>query len=131
SQYGTRSRETMDRKRKVPVMRRSPMTGFTVFARRLPAVGCAVLVAGMALAGAPAEAAVAPAPALTHTAVPRPPQARAVRVAPGIVWAERAASATARSRHKGVLVTAETTPSSEVTANPDGTFTLTASSSPV
>ena len=53
------------------------------------------------------------------------------RVPPAILAAERAASVQARASRKQVVVNAETDTGTLVTANPDGTFTLTETSGPV
>ena len=109
-------------------MHRSRSSWRPFAARRLAAVGCAALATATVLAWAPAQAAVSLAPA--HPAVPRPPDTRGVRISPTILRAERTASAKARAVRKKVIVSAETTTGSMVTANPNGTFTLTEDSSP-
>jgi len=87
----------------------------------------AACLAGVLAGGAPAQA-----------ATPQPGTAAAAQaghagaaIAPGILAAEKTASSKARATHAKVVVDVETTETSQVTANPDGTFTLTESSTPV
>jgi hypothetical protein len=89
------------------------------------AVAAALAVgAGLLMAGGPVGAAAA------ASRVPVPPRRQAVKVAPAVLAAERAASAKARATGTKVIVSAETNTGRLVTANPDGTFTLTETSSP-
>jgi hypothetical protein len=91
-------------------------------------IAAGLAVCAQVAGGIPALAAAAGAQA------PQPPatqHAPAAHVPAVILSAETAASAVARKGHKKVVVAAETTTSSQVTANPDGTFTLTESPGPV
>ena len=111
-------------------IQRSPRRAIAGSRIRLLSVAVAVVLGAGPLMTVSAAAAPAP-PGPAQARVPAPPNAKAARVDPVILAAEKAASARARSSGTKVTVGAETDTGTLVTANPNGTFTLTESSSPV
>ncbi|WP_194904621.1 hypothetical protein [Catenulispora rubra] len=106
--------------------------------KKLKSRAVAAAVLGLALTGvAPAAPAGAAAgwqlqPGATAQGVrPAPAPAPAAPAIPAVQTAQSRASAAARASGKPVVVGADTDAASQVRANPDGTFTLTESTSPV
>jgi hypothetical protein len=91
--------------------------------RAVSLMGAAILAAGLGLA-APASAAARPAAAKPKPVAVSPTQRRAYQT-------PAQASAQAKRTGKGVPVTGATTPTSTLTADPNGSFTMTESAAPV